>query len=168
MNVEHRTSNVQHRMKKPGQRRLRLVVFKDERRTSNVQHRMKKPGQRRPRYRTLNDYFTFFQVMCLFLHLFTFTIRRWTLDVQCSMFIPFLIHSQFDVGRWTLDVQCSSPSLSIHHSTLDVGRWTFNVHPLPYPFTIRRWTFDVQCSFFPVDTGQKQLSAYGTRRPPRR
>gem|GEM_PF-3155825 len=46
----------------------------------------------------------------------------------------------------------------VSHSPFDVGRSMFDVH---FPFTIRCWTFNVRCSFFPVDTGQKQPSAYG-------
>ena len=47
----------------------------------------------------------FFQVICLFFHLFSFTIRCWTFDVRCS-FVCFFIfsHSPFDVGRSMFDV----------------------------------------------------------------
>ena len=61
-----------------------------------------------------------------------FTVRCWTLDVRCSLSLPFTIrrsrclhasggfivfpsfHSPFDVGRWTFDV------LSPFHSPFDV------------------------------------------------
>ena len=97
---------------------------------------------------------SFFQIICLFLHLFPFKIRCWTFDVRCSSFtrsaslpghISFcsyfpVIHSSlpvhlFPVGRWKLKVGCwtfisSSSSLSVH--LLPVRRWKLKV---------RCWTF---------------------------
>jgi len=83
-----------------------------EHRTSNVQHRIKKPGKRRLRCRTLNDHFFFFSAVLIlatkiliissvsckisfsstgFLNsVFSFfPIQNSMLDVRCSMFIFF-------------------------------------------------------------------------------
>ncbi len=70
--------------------------------------------------------------------------RRWTFDVQCSMFTPAL-----DVGRSMFHVRCS-----LRHSTLDVRCSMFNVH-----FRTRRRMFDVPCSMFTpaLDVGRSMF-----------
>ena len=118
---------------------------------------------------------SFFQIICLFLHLFPFKIRCWTFDVRCSSFtrsaslpghILFcsyfpVIHSSlpvhlFPVGRWKLKVGCwtfISISSSPPRSTLEVESSMLDVHFYQFifsSFNVRCWTFDVRCSFFPA------------------
>ncbi len=118
-----------------------------EHRTSNVQRRIKKPGKRRLRCRALNDYFLFFSAVLM---LATKIIINSSVSSKissnsfglCKLCSFIFSHSKFDVGVFAyLDVRCSMfisycsfqciQSSCIVHPRLKTGSSTCIFHPVP-------------------------------------
>ncbi len=149
MNVEHRTSNVQHRIKKQ---------------TSNAEH------STTPR----RGFFS--AVLILVTKISINSSVSCKISSNSSV---FLISGTRLISFNHLWVSLSYFNeilalVFVFHSTFDVGRSMFDVHPFfeqpffqiiclflhLFPFNVRCWTFDVRCSFFSVPPEEKQLSAY--------